>query len=219
MHFLDSWTRLPAADLLRLLTPAALLSLAVFVPTQWIARASAAGMALMVLFLGELGPRWPVGVGWAALWGVVAWNARPAPPKRARGTPGGAESGVVGLMLGLALLALLLAAVARFDLDPAGSRGTSYGVLLLCLGLLHLMLRRHIRSAMVGFAALGLGLQVMEGAAQASGSTEYPFMPSSWIQFRLKASVECRSRRNRTYPILASFTIVGLKVWVFPKAN
>ena len=166
MHFLDSWTRLPAADLLRLLAPAALLSLAVFVPTQWIARATAAGMALMVLFLGELGPRWPVGVGWAALWGVVAWNARPAPPKRARGTPGGAESGVVGLMLGLALLALLLAAVARFDLDPAGSRGTSYGVLLLCLGLLHLMLRRDATRAGVAFTGMGLGLQILEHAAR-----------------------------------------------------
>ena len=166
MHFLDSWTRLPAADLLRLLTPAALLSLAVFVPTQWIARASAAGMALMVLFLGELGPRWPVGVGWAALWGVVAWNARPAPPKRARGTPGGAESGVVGLMLGLALLALLLAAVARLDLDAAGSRGASYGVLLLCLGLLHLMLRRDATRAGVAFTGMGLGLQILEHAAR-----------------------------------------------------
>ena len=166
MHFLDSWTRLPAADLLRLLTPAALLCLAVFVPTRWIARATAAGMALLVLFLGELGPRWPVGVGWAALWGVVAWNARPAPRARARGTPGGTESGVVGLMLGLALLALLLAAVARLDLDAAGSRGASYGVLLLCLGLLHLMLRRDVTRAGVAFAGMGLGLQILEHAAR-----------------------------------------------------
>ena len=166
MHFLDSWTRLPAADLLRLLTPAALLCLAVFVPTRWIARASAAGMALMVIFLKELGPRWPVGVGWAALWAVVAWTARPVLPTRARATPGGAESGVVGLMLGLALLALLLAAVARLDLEPAGSRGASYGVLLLCLGLLHLMLRRDAARAGVAFAGMGLGLQILEHAAR-----------------------------------------------------
>src|SRR5437773_1502173 len=124
-------------------------------------------MALLVLFLGELGPRWPVGVGWAALWGVVAWNARPAPRARARGTPGGTESGVVGLMLGLALLALLLAAVARLDLDAAGSRGASYGVLLLCLGLLHLMLRRDVTRAGVAFAGMGLVTGAPAGARTA----------------------------------------------------
>jgi hypothetical protein len=82
----------------------------------------------------------------------------------------------VALMLGLALLALLVAAVARQDMSPEDGRRASYGTAMLGLGLLHLMMRRHLRRALVGFAALGLGLQVLDGAArgaqlQTSGSS------------------------------------------------
>src|SRR5882762_1218866 len=71
----------------------------------------------------------------------------------------------------------------------------------------------HLKTALLEeYPISGYPLGVMEGAAHARGLGEYPFIPSSWIQLRLKASREWRSRRNRTYPIFASFTIVGLKV-------
>jgi hypothetical protein len=122
-------------------------------------------------FLGEAGPRWPIGVAWTLLWAGVAWRAGAGGravrnPVAAR--PGGVESGTVGLLLGLVLLALLVAAVARQDLSPEDGRRASYGLLVMCLGLLHLMLRRDALRATVAFAALGLGLQVLEAAARAT---------------------------------------------------
>ena len=66
----------------------------------------------------------------------------------------------------MVVLGLLIAAVARQDLSPEDGRRASYGLLLLGLGLLHLMLRRHVRRAIVGFGALGLGFQVLDGAAR-----------------------------------------------------
>src|SRR4029450_7024460 len=53
---------------------------------------------------------------------------------------------------------------------------------------------------------------VMEGAAQVNGIGESPSIPNSWIQLRLKASGEWRSRRKPTKPIIASLAIVGLKL-------
>jgi len=52
---------------------------------------------------------------------------------------------------------LLLVAASRQALEPPGTRLTSLGVLLVGFGLLHLMLRRHLRRALVSFGALGLG--------------------------------------------------------------
>jgi len=39
-------------------------------------------------------------------------------------------------------------------------------LLLIGLGTLHLMLRGHVRRAAIAFASLGLGLQVLDGAAR-----------------------------------------------------
>jgi hypothetical protein len=82
------------------------------------------------------------------------------------------ESGAIGVMLGVVLASLLMAAVARQDLLPPASRATSYGVLLLCIGLLHLMLRRDTLRSMVAFATLGLGLQVLERIARGAAIPE-----------------------------------------------
>jgi hypothetical protein len=68
-------------------------------------------------------------------------------------------------MLGVTLLALLVAAIARQDLPAAEGRAASLGLALLCLGLLHLMLRRDAQRAMVAFATLGMGIQVLEHVA------------------------------------------------------
>lgn len=70
--------------------------------------------------------------------------------------------------LGAALVPLLLVAASRPSLDPAGTRVTSLGALLVGFGLLHLMLRRHLRRALLAFAALGLGLELLGSAARAT---------------------------------------------------
>src|SRR5205085_10988908 len=80
----------------------------------------------------------------------------------------------VGLMLGVALLALVAAAVARQDLTPVETRSASWGLLLLSLGLLHLMLRRDALRAMLAFGALGLGVQVLDRSARAASLSAGP---------------------------------------------
>lgn len=168
MRFLTAWTELGTGALILILLAPALLGLAAFLPGRAIARLTAAGVALGVLALGGVGIDAALRLGWSILWGVVAWRAgrpRPAGPGQAR-RPGGAESGMIGLLLALALLALLVAAVARHDLDADAARRASYGLALLVLGLLHLMLRRDALRALLAFGALGLGLEVLEGAAR-----------------------------------------------------
>ena len=168
MHFLDAWLGSPPLDLLRSAVPAGLLLLAVLAPGRLTARLAALGVALALPLLPELAaPGW-VTAGWVALWLLVAWWAgRPASGAAGPGASlGGLESGAIGLALGLALLALVEAGVARLDLDGALTRRASCGVLLIVLGLLHLMLRRHAVRAAAAFAAMGLGLQLLDGAVR-----------------------------------------------------
>jgi hypothetical protein len=89
-----------------------------------------------------------------------------APPRAA--PPGAWESGAVGLLVGLALLMLMVASLARQDLEPVVGRRVVMALLLLGLGVLHLMLRGHVRRAAIAFGALGLGLQVLDGTARGS---------------------------------------------------
>lgn len=169
MHFLDAWLGLPPAHLLRSALPAGLVALAVLVPGRQPARLAALGVAATLPFLPELSvSRWLL-AGWVALWLVIAWQAG-LPGSRATRTGarlGGLESGTIGLVLGLALLALVGAAVARLDLGGELTRRASGGVLLVALGLVHLMLRRHAVRAAAAFAAMGLGLQLLDGAVRA----------------------------------------------------
>lgn len=170
MHFLDSWTGLAPLALARLLLPAALLAITAFLPGRSIARAAALACALFVPLLHELGPGW-LRAAWSLLWLGVAWRVGSGGPTiRSAITPraGGMESGTVGLMLGLVLLALLVAGIARQNLTPADGRVASYALLMMCVGLLHLMLRRDALRAVLAFATLGLGLQLLETVSRAA---------------------------------------------------
>jgi hypothetical protein len=68
----------------------------------------------------------------------------------------------------VAMLALLLAAVWRQTFEPDDARRASLGALLVGLGLLHLMIRRHVRRAAVAVGALGVGLELLTAAARAA---------------------------------------------------
>jgi hypothetical protein len=168
MQLLDSWTALPALDLLRSAVPVCLLLLAVFVPGRTVARLAALGVALSLPFLRELDAPRIVVAGWTLLWLAIAWRTGAASGRAARAGArlGGLESGTIGLLLGVALLGLIGAGVVRLELAAEPTRRSSYGVLLVCLGLLHLMLRRHAVRAATAFAAMGLGLQVLEGVVR-----------------------------------------------------
>lgn len=171
MRFLDSWTELSPFDLVRLLLPAGCLIVAAFVPGRRLSRIVALLVAASIPMLRELGVSPWVSAGWVLLWLAVAWQAGLANESASRplaATRGALEAGAVGLLLALAVLALLIASVARQDLAPEDARRGSLGVLMIGLGLLHLMLRRHARRATVAFGALGLGLQVLDGAARGS---------------------------------------------------
>lgn len=165
MHFTDTWTELHAVDLVRLLAPVVLLLVSLLVPGHRAARPVTALVALAMPWLPELGPPALV-AGWTLLWVFVAWRAGTGPRGAAPRPAGGAESCLVGFGVGLALLALLIAGVARQDLAPEDGRRASWGLLVLGIGLLHLMVRRHAQRALVGFAAMGLGLQMLHGAAR-----------------------------------------------------
>ena len=169
MHFVDAWVSLPPLDLIRLLLPAGFLVLAVFLPGRGAARLTALGVALCLPLVRELEVPPRLLVAWVGLWIVIAWQAGRVTSGARRSLTtrlAGMEPGSVGLLIGAALLALLLAAVARQDLAPEATRRAAYGLLLIDLGLLHLMLRRHALRAAVAFGALGLGVQVLDGMAR-----------------------------------------------------
>jgi len=169
VNFLDCWTELTLPDLLRLLAPAVFLTLATLLPGVRIVRLAAIGVALTLPLQEELGVSPRFTVAWSALWLLIAWGAggqegaarRPLAVRHSV-----LETSAVGLLLGLVLMALLIAAVARQALSPEEARRASYGALLLMLGLLHLMLHGHARRAGVAFGSLGLGLQVLDSAAR-----------------------------------------------------
>jgi len=163
------WFGLPPHELLRLLLPAALLTLATVLPGRGVARAASLFVALALPFLRPLDTPAPLTAAWSALWLVVAWQVglpapANAPPMRRR--PGAVESGAVGLLIGIALLLMMNASLARQDLEPRVGRRVVMALLLIGLGTLHLMLRGHVRRAAIAFASLGLGLQVLDGAAR-----------------------------------------------------
>jgi hypothetical protein len=170
VNFLDAWTALDPPTLARWLAPAACVTLSLALPGRGAARIGALGVALALPFVPDGGPAWRVAL-WCALWALVAWRAgrdADVPVARARrALLGGLESGAVGLAIGLALLVLLLAGLARADLGAVSDRRTASALLVLGLGLTHLMLRRRARRAMVSFAAMGLGVQMLESAARA----------------------------------------------------
>ena len=163
MHFLDSWTELSPLDLGRLLLPAACVALCILLPGRRVARIAAAGVALSVLLLREIGA-WPLIAAWSAVWALVAWRAGAATSRTGPASTtrvGGVESGAVGLMLGVALLALLVAAVARQKLSPEGGRRASWGLLATLIVL-----------ALVGRVALGR--PGAAGGAWGRGARELP---------------------------------------------
>jgi hypothetical protein len=107
------------------------------------------------------------------------------------------EPGTVGLLIGIALLALLLAAVARQDLAPEETRRVAYGLLLIDLGLLHLMLRRHALRAAVAFGALGLGVQVLDGMARAGEMGVAPSSPGVALATAVAVAITVRLAGSR----------------------
>jgi hypothetical protein len=169
VHFLDAWTRLSLLDQLRLAAPAALMVAAIALPGRRLAATIALALAPATALSGAIAGPWPVAASWAGLWLIIAFTlqrfARPGirhPVERA----GGLESTLIGLVLGAPLFALLALAIARQDLSVEATRAATSGLLYETLGLIHLMVRRHVVRSALGWAFAGFGLQVLEGAAR-----------------------------------------------------
>jgi hypothetical protein len=176
MHLLDAWTALHGADLARLIGIPIAILIAALLPGRRIAGVAALAVAIAVAMCVELAAPWIVRAGWAALWLAVAWQVgsegiEAARTRRAR--RGGFEAGVIALPLGAGLALMLLAAVSRQaqTLSALDARRASLGALVLGAGLLHLMMRRHARRALVAFAALGLGLELLAASARMADVT------------------------------------------------
>jgi len=141
---------------------------ATLLPGRVLARGASLVCAASVLLLDEMAVPWWARAMWVLLWLAIAWQAErsdllPRPPRRR-----GFEAGAVALPLGLALLALMLAAVWRQTFQPDDARRASLGALLIGLGLLHLMMRRHVRRASLAIGGLGVGLELLTASARAA---------------------------------------------------
>jgi hypothetical protein len=160
VHFLDAWTQLAPADLARYFALPFFIAMLIVLPGRRPSAAGCMGLALSSLASPDPTPL-VARIAWALLWlalaiAIVRWTPDPPPDPGFR--RGGVESGAVGLLLALALLLLLVAAVARQNLPEALSRESSYALFVIVLGLLHLMLRRHVLRASIAMGAMGMGL-------------------------------------------------------------
>jgi len=171
MHLLEAWTTLGPFHLARLLALPGAILVATLLPGRVPARGAALVCAASAMLLDEMAVPWWARATWVVLWLAIAWQAGvperpdlvPSPPRRR-----GFEAGAVALPLGLALLALMLAAVWRQTFQPDDARRASLGALLLGLGLLHLMMRRHVRRASLAIGGLGVGLELLTASARAA---------------------------------------------------
>jgi hypothetical protein len=171
MHLLEAWTSLGPLHLARLLALPGAILVATLLPGRVLARGAAIVCALSVALLDEMAIPWWARVAWVLLWLAIAWQAGipersdllPHPPRRR-----GFEAGAVALPLGLGLLALMLAAVWRQTFQPDDARRASLGALLVGLGLMHLMMRRHVRRASLAIGSLGVGLELLTASARAA---------------------------------------------------
>jgi hypothetical protein len=167
--FLDAWS-LPSLDLALLLLPAAVLAVPLVLPGARVVSLASLATAASLAVSPLLGAAPGLRAGWVALWvliGLRLWRAPASPGGRAAPTAG-FESAAIGLAVGGGLVAVMVFAVAKQDLPPAVTRRLCVGLVLLGLGLLHLMLRRHALRAAAGFAALALGVQLLDTAARAA---------------------------------------------------
>jgi hypothetical protein len=171
MHLLEAWTTLGPLHLARLLALPGAMIVATLLPGRVLARGAALVGAAGTLLLVEMALPWWIRAAWVGAWLGIAWQAGrrdrpdlPARPARRRGL----EAGAVALPLGLALLALMLAAVWRQTFQPEDARRASLGALLVGLGLLHLMMRRHVRRAALAVGSLGVGLELLTASARAA---------------------------------------------------
>jgi len=168
MNHVATWADLSTGDVVLWLLPLAVLAVSLLAPGRRAAVASAASVAIALPLIPDHNVPWVMIGAWTGLWIVVATillMAR-APAQRWVGKPSGFESGAVGLMLGVALLALLLAAIVRQRLPIEFGLRSALGLSFLAFGLLHLMLRRDSMRAVVAFAALGLGIQWLDWSAR-----------------------------------------------------
>jgi hypothetical protein len=62
------------------------------------------------------------------------------------------------------MFALLTVAIARQDLSVPATRAATAGALYVSIGIVHLMVRRHILRSSLGWGFTGFGLQVLAGA-------------------------------------------------------
>ena len=166
MHFLDAWTSLSFFAQVRLIAPAIVLVLAIVLPGRGIAAVLALLLAVTVPVSGMVPAT--LAPGWALLWLAVAavlWRAARAGMRRPAEGRGGLESTLAGLLLGVPFFALLAVAIARQDLPIDTTRAATVGVLDLSLGLVHLMVRRHLLRSALGWGFVGVGLQALQNAS------------------------------------------------------
>lgn len=168
MGYAESWTGLTPLEIIRLLLPTGFLVLSVLLPGRRATRLAAFGVALGVAMLPELFAFPWLAPAWAGLWLMVAILAGtgPAPTQRWSQAVPWFEASMVGAVLVSGLLLLLFVSISRQDVSDPLARRAGIGIVALGLGLLHLVVRLNIRRSIVAWAAIGLGLELLTGAAE-----------------------------------------------------
>jgi len=92
-----------------------------------------------------------------------------------------------------------LAGRARDRGGAALAHHPAYGLLLIDLGLLHLMLRRHALRAAVAFGSLGLGVQVLDGMARAGEVGVQPSTPGVVLATAIAVAITVRLAESREH--------------------
>ncbi|MBI1799082.1 MAG: hypothetical protein HYR73_05295 [Candidatus Eisenbacteria bacterium] len=199
MHFLDAWNRLPPSVLTRVLAAPACVGLSILLPGRRAAALASVGLAIVAGVSTGLNP-WSSRLAWAIVWlacALVIARGVGDPPPDSSARRGGVESGAVGLLLGIAMLLLLIAAVARQDLPDEPSRDASYGLLMIGLGLVHLMLRRHVLRAAIAFGSMGMGLDRLTRSA-ASQQLSLDTIPPLAVPFATAIAIALVTRIARS---------------------
>ena len=200
MHFLDAWIGLTLGESVALGMPVLLALLALALnDVRW--AGWMAGLVPLPLLVRPGGWNDPYAWLWSLAGVAIIVRIRPW-PNAAPGRPrvrAGVEVTLLATLLVGASSAMVVFALAQQPFAPDDVRDATLGVVLTAIGLLHLVLRRHLARGALAFFTVGLGLAVLGRVANDSLPAPVVLGGATVLVATLVAvAVAMRSARTRT---------------------